>query len=129
MVQTKRTVEPLEAAIMQILNDEMQRRGMTLDDMAERSSMARSTIGKSLSGTRASTVSELESLCKALNVRVSSIVRQAEDFVKSAPSPADLDALDYISITEAKLARALQSDYTPAALELTEEMSEGESSI
>lgn len=89
---------------------------MTLDDMAGRSSMARSTIGKSLSGTRASTVSELESLCKALNVRVSSIVHQAEEFVKSAPSPADLDALDYISITEAKLTRVLnRANLTPAA--------------
>lgn len=91
--------------------------------------MVSSTVHRMLSGKQNLTLSYLEQVCSAFGMRVSEIVRNSEQTiigtavlgeavlsVPSAPSAVSVDpARAYIEETQAKLARVLQSNYTPAA--------------
>ncbi|MCI7305456.1 MAG: hypothetical protein MR522_04210 [Trueperella sp.] len=111
MAQRKIDVEPVEAKALETVRDEMALQGKTLDDMTVDSGMARATIGKSLTGFRATSVSEFVALCHALGLTPWRVLRQAEDAVRAQ---AD-DARTYTAEAEAKLKAVLQGNYTPAA--------------
>ncbi|MDY5404427.1 MAG: hypothetical protein SPG34_08870 [Trueperella sp.] len=111
MAQRKIDVEPVEAKALETVRDEMALQGKTLDDMTVDSGMARATIGKSLTGFRATSVSEFVALCHALGLTPWRVLRQAEDAVRAQ---AD-DARTYTAEAEAKLQAVLQGGYVPAA--------------
>lgn len=112
MAQRKIDVEPVEAKALETVRDEMALQGKTLDDMTVDSGMARATIGKSLTGFRATSVSEFVALCRALGLTPWRVLRQAEEAVRATTADP---AATYIATAEAKLQAVLQGDYAPAA--------------
>lgn len=84
--------------------------GISERQLGIQADVIQSTVHRVLAGDTALTMTHLERLCAGLGVRVSTLVRQAE---QSLHSPD----LTYIEETEAKVREVLQGDYTPAAKE------------
>lgn len=118
----KRTeIDPLELEALSILRERFDSSGMTYQELADVAGLSHATVFRSLKGERATTVSEIGKISRALDVRVWRVfkeaqerlaVRQAEEAVRATTADP---AATYIATAEAKLQAVLRGDYAPAA--------------
>ena len=109
----------LSTAIAARLKDIAAERSLDNKSLARLSGLSEPTLTRTFRNGRVLDLSELDALCNALNIRASSVVRDAERAISvpSAPSAVSVDpARAYIDETQAKLTRVLsRTDLTPAA--------------
>lgn len=118
MGSKKIPVEPLEAEAIQILYRQFISLKWTAQQLANKSGMAKTSAFESIKGERSTTVSEFEKLCSAFGYKPWRVLREAEENLSARVASLDecrSQADAYINETQAKLARVLQSNYTPAA--------------
>lgn len=84
----------LNAAAVTILQGLRQSRGMTLQGMADATSLSFPTIQRIFSGNKALSLSELEDLCNALSINPSHVIEDAERAMHSPPPEWELAAND-----------------------------------
>lgn len=72
-----------EAEILRILLDRFGVSGMTYEKLGEKTGVPRATVQKTLTGKRASTVEELVAIARALGLKLSDVIEQAEARLES----------------------------------------------
>ncbi|MEW6875093.1 helix-turn-helix domain-containing protein [Trueperella pyogenes] len=123
-------MNPVESEALKILHARFVNAGWTVQELADRSGLGKTTAFKSIKGERATTISDFEKLCKAFNLRAWKVLKTAQERVAArvlleptlkaedsirTPAPVATDPATYAKQAEAKLARLLQSNYTAAA--------------
>lgn len=114
MGRVKKPTPALENAVLRVLNAKRESAGLDETALAIKAGLIQSTVNRQLRGESALSFSILVPLCDALGVRVSTVIRQAEESIQT-PAPVATDPATYIAAAQAKLDQLLQSNYTPAA--------------
>ena len=99
--------DPVTREIVTILKERAAEHGYSFRALEERSGVSKTKIQAIFTGERHLYLSDLEMLCDALGLTAWKVMREAENSISPTAT--------YEEITRAKLAQALQSDYTPAA--------------
>lgn len=98
MGQRPARIEPLEAQVMKILKARYLELGWNAERLATASGLAKTTAFNSINGKRATTMSELEALAKALGLTPWRVMRQAEDALEETESTSrDVVEVDPLS--------------------------------
>ncbi|WP_461186488.1 helix-turn-helix domain-containing protein [Trueperella pyogenes] len=113
MGRAKKPTPALENAVLRVLNAKRESAGLDETALAIKAGLIQSTVNRQLRGESALSFSILVPLCDALGVRVSTVIRQAEDSIRDHSVASD--PITYAEQAEAKLNQLLQSNYTPAA--------------
>ncbi len=124
-------MNPVESEALKILHARFVNAGWTVQELADRSGLGKTTAFKSIKGERATTISDFEKLCKAFDLRAWKVLKtaqervaarvlleptlKAEGAIRTLAPAATIDPATYAKQAEAKLARLLQSNYVAAA--------------
>ena len=107
--------------IAKILNDKRLQLGYSYRALAEKTTLAHTSVQRYLSAERDIPIPCFEELSRALGLSPWRVLRQAEDilagvvFEPETGVVVDMDSPFYVGQTQDRLARVLRSDYVPAA--------------
>lgn len=99
MGRAKIPATPLEIEILKTLSDLLRRRGISETELAKKAEITQSTVYRILNGKNALSFTYFVRMCNALNIRVSAVIREAEENLSAVTDTLQPDEYTLIAST------------------------------